>query len=632
MKRFLIFAAILCGIIISVFLYIAISDLLAPKVSEITFDMSDISAEPGETYALSYSYAPSGGGTPKLKWKSSDESVASVKNGVVTAKSVGTATITVSSRGGVSARCVIDVAVPVSSVAFSTEELKIDRGDSAQLSVSVFPENATHKNLSWSSDNTSVALVDETGSVTAVGSGSAVIRAVSSNGAAAECRVTVVTPVEALEISEGEISLRVSGTHRLSCTVLPEEAEDKALTWSSSNPGIASVDGDGNVTGMAAGDAVISASSGNRLTASCIVHVKVFVESLTLSAKTLKLSPGETYKLGCIVSPVSATDKTLAWSSSDTSVASVDSSGLVSAVSSGSAVITVSCADGVSAKCEVLVQALTPYLDAADTLTLMVGQSGSFNIVTKNITNPSFLFTSSNPEVASVDGAGVVTARSVGTAEITVTATNGLQTACTVRVTPAYVTYDYVFYYPYLRKRTVSLTISVADYEYYRSIPRYPIYFDSQYAAFVNDTSDDAYLASVAQALKDAAEKAAPGEDRVADFIISFVQNLNYYDDYTSTGYSEYPKYPIETLFDKGGDCEDTSILLASLLSKLGYKTALIVFSDHMAVGVAGDYRGESYTLDGVEYYYIETTGTGWSIGAVPQEYAGRNAALCAVH
>jgi len=211
---------------------------------------------------------------------------------------------------------------------------------------------------------------------------------------------------------------------------------------------------------------------------------------------------------------------------------------------------------------------------------------------------------------------------------------NGMQAECSVIVLPTSVTVSYTYYYPYYMRRTVSLTISVADYEYYKSIIRYPIYSDSQYADYANDPSDDDYIRSVAEILRGKAVEYSLSESQTVDMVICFVQYLTYMDDYATTGYLEYPKYPIETLYDKGGDCEDTSILLTSLLSELGYNTVLIAFEDHMAAGIAdnGTYSGAYYEYNGVKYFYIETTGTGWEIGELPYEYYEQEATLCKVN
>ena len=106
-------------------------------------------------------------------------------------------------------------------------------------------------------------------------------------------------------------------------------------------------------------------------------------------------------------------------------------------------------------------------------------------------------------------------------------------------------------------------------------------------------------------------------QDRV-DFVLSFVQSLPYTLDDVTTGYDEFRRYAIETLIEGGGDCEDTTILVAAILRGLGEKTALIFTPGHIALGVSGDFKGASIKHNGTEYYYCETTGTGWTVGTLP--------------
>ena len=93
---------------------------------------------------------------------------------------------------------------------------------------------------------------------------------------------------------------------------------------------------------------------------------------------------------------------------------------------------------------------------------------------------------------------------------------------------------------------------------------------------------------------------------------------LPYTHDDVTTGYDEFRRYAIETLIDGGGDCEDTTILVAAILRGLGEKTALIFTPGHIALGVSGNFTGSSVTYNGTKYYYCETTGTGWTVGTLP--------------
>ena len=106
-------------------------------------------------------------------------------------------------------------------------------------------------------------------------------------------------------------------------------------------------------------------------------------------------------------------------------------------------------------------------------------------------------------------------------------------------------------------------------------------------------------------------------QDRI-DFVLSFVQSLPYTLDDVTTGYDEFRRYAIETLIEGGGDCEDTTILVAAILRGLGEKTALIFTPGHIALGVSGNFTGASVPHNGTKYYYCETTGTGWTVGDLP--------------
>ena len=110
-------------------------------------------------------------------------------------------------------------------------------------------------------------------------------------------------------------------------------------------------------------------------------------------------------------------------------------------------------------------------------------------------------------------------------------------------------------------------------------------------------------------------------EERKVNFVLAFVQSLPYTDDAETTGYGDFYKYATETLVEGGGDCEDTSVLFASILSGLDFKLALINPPRHLAVGVKGDFRGAYVSYEGEKYFFCETTGRYWQLGQVPPSY-----------
>jgi hypothetical protein len=162
--------------------------------------------------------------------------------------------------------------------------------------------------------------------------------------------------------------------------------------------------------------------------------------------------------------------------------------------------------------------------------------------------------------------------------------------------------------------------IPLSLYEYYQKIPRPPT---NNYSVYVTHPLDDPYIDLLVEKIKEAAKQEGYTEYQTIEFAVAFVQSLPYTVDSVTSPYDEYPRYPIETLVDNGGDCEDTSILLASIIDKLGYGVVLIMLPDHCAVGVKGSENiyGTFWEYEGSKYYYLETTGEGWGIGELPEQY-----------
>ncbi len=183
---------------------------------------------------------------------------------------------------------------------------------------------------------------------------------------------------------------------------------------------------------------------------------------------------------------------------------------------------------------------------------------------------------------------------------------------------------DYTWYYNG-RKCAVSLSIPESMYEYYSEKKRAET---EDYSIYVTHPYDDEYINTIVQKMNFIALDRGYSEIEKINLIISFVQSLPYTSDNVTTPYDEYPRYPLETLVDNGGDCEDTSILTASLLESMNYDLILINPPGHMAVGVNVDTYGSYWTFDEKQYYYLETTSVGWEIGDIPDDYNGVSAYL----
>lgn len=169
------------------------------------------------------------------------------------------------------------------------------------------------------------------------------------------------------------------------------------------------------------------------------------------------------------------------------------------------------------------------------------------------------------------------------------------------------------------------VSIPLRTYFYYKEKPR-PSSF-SGYSSMAADPYDDSLIDGMVRNLEEAAATKNLSKLEKTNFVITFIQSLPYTEDIVTTPYDEYPRYPVETLFDRGGDCEDTSILTAALLSAMDYDVALLIFKEeqHMAVGVnVPKATGYYWEYQGKRYFYLETTGDGWEIGDCPPEF--RNA------
>ncbi|RPJ49674.1 MAG: hypothetical protein EHJ95_08420, partial [Methanobacteriota archaeon] len=168
---------------------------------------------------------------------------------------------------------------------------------------------------------------------------------------------------------------------------------------------------------------------------------------------------------------------------------------------------------------------------------------------------------------------------------------------------------------------TWSLSIPKTAYDYYRGRAHDR---ESDYAQYALSEHDRLYLKGMIDRFRETGEDRGYSEADQIGNVVAFVQALPYTSDAETTGYDEYPRYPLETLVDHGGDCEDTAILAAALLTEMGYGTVMIELPHHMAVGVrcTDACYGTYYDYRGTRYFYLETTEEGWSIGEQPPEFA----------
>ena len=431
------------------------------KVTGITLNKTTLNIKTGATEQLTAKVQPTDATNSKVTWSSNEPTVAEVdQTGMITAKKEGSAVITVKAQdgSGKTATCQVNVTdIKVSGITLSASTLAMQTEDVKQLSVTnITPANATNKALKWESKNTWVATVDESGNVTAKNPGEATITvtAADNGGAQATCKVTVtertapVIKVTQIQLSQTRASLNEGKELQLTATVLPANATNQSLTWSSSVEGVATVDATGKVTAIKAGTTVITATAkdDSGISASCTVQVTVptvKVTGITLNKTTASVVKGKTVALTATVTPDTATDKTIKWTTSNKNVATVSTDGVVTAKAAGTATITATAADdsGVKATCKITVTnpviKVTKVTLNKTTASVVKGKTLTLTatVTPTNATNKNVTWKSSNTKIVTVDGNGKVTAVAAGTATITCTAKADKSKSATCKIT-----------------------------------------------------------------------------------------------------------------------------------------------------------------------------------------------------
>ena len=245
--------------------------------------------------------------------------------------------------------------IHVESISLDKSSLEMSVGDRYQFVTTILPQNATNKELIFSSSDSSVVSVDN-GVINALNEGKATITVKSKDGyKSSSCEVVVtkkpsIIHVNSVSLNETTLDLLTGDHSTLSATVLPSNASDKSVNWSSNNESVATVNSKGKITAISAGQAIITVTTNDGgLTASCTVNITqkiVPATGITLNYKELELSVGGSESLVATVLPTNANNKEVIWSSTNEAVVTVDENGLVSAVSAGEAIIVVKTVDG----------------------------------------------------------------------------------------------------------------------------------------------------------------------------------------------------------------------------------------------------------------------------------------------
>ena len=256
---------------------VTIGEVTTVEPTSITLDQRELTIKVGKTATLTPTIEPADATNKNVTWSSSDETVATVSDGVVTGVKPGTAEITAKTANGLTAKATVTVEeIPVTKITLPTTKASMTIGGTMDLKPTIEPGDATNTHISWSSSDPGVATVDANGRVTAKGAGTATITGTAASGATVTLVVTVsdqVIEVTAVTLDKTAATVKVGKSLQLTATIEPSGATNQRLEWTSSDSDIAIVT-DGRVTGVAPGKVTITVKTTNGKTATCTITVE----------------------------------------------------------------------------------------------------------------------------------------------------------------------------------------------------------------------------------------------------------------------------------------------------------------------------------------------------------------------
>lgn len=410
------------------------------KLTGISLDKTALELSKGQSSeALKVIYTPADTTDDKtVTWSNADEKIATVKNGVVTAKATGTTKIT-ATVGTHKAECTVTVNAKLTGIKVTPDKVTVEKGQKANLNVTYLPADTTdEKAVTWKSENESVATVDENGVVTAVAGGKTkvIATAKANNKITAVCEVKVPIHTESIALNKTEITDLLKGkTEKLEVSFIPSNTEDsREVKWTSSAADIAAVDANGTVKALKEGTATITATTADgKHTASCTVTVKeIHLTDVKLDEmkNPSELFKGEKHQIKIGLNPIDTTDNVIyTFASSDEKVVSVDKNGMVTALKNGKATITITVKTTNTDFEKTLTYDITVEeipLESieikGDVTSLEEGKTTKLNVVfnpTNTTDDKTVVWSSSDTKVATVDANGVVKAVKAGNVKIT---------------------------------------------------------------------------------------------------------------------------------------------------------------------------------------------------------------------
>ncbi len=401
-------------------------NILVP-VSSVALDETSKTMFSGQTARLGYTILPTNASDAAVTWTSTNTSVATVDaTGLVTAKGVGSTVIILRTVDkGLAVYCTITVKRVATGLKLDVATLDLAAGKSYTFKATLSPADSTETAITWESSDTKIATVDANGKVTGKAAGQTVIMAKLASGGTAYCKVTVSQSASGLILNFAEKTVYVGEKFEMTASVTPSTATQLGVKWESSNKKVATITEKGEVTALAGGVTIITATTlDGGYVATCVLTVREAVSKITINHQTYYLGIDKFAYLEATVSTPNATNQNVAWTSSDEDVVTVNQKGKITGHKLGYATITATALDGseVEATCDVrvVVPASSVSVNYA-TISLLVGQTKKIKVSIKpdNATFKTAKWSTSDGDIAVVDDDGLIIAKKAGSATIT---------------------------------------------------------------------------------------------------------------------------------------------------------------------------------------------------------------------
>lgn len=379
-----------------------------------------------------------------LTYTSSDSSIISIdETGLMSALKEGKSTITVTSKGGVKTEVSFNVLIPVSEISTDiNERYQIERGSTFDLSthITVLPDNASNKEVEYLSSDESIATIDENGLITTLAKGNFSITVTSKDSNSVYKTIDFISyvRVESIDISSlaGITTIYDKGTIDLSSLVkvMPADATNTSLSFESSNGDIITVNENGLVEALSSGKAVITIKASDNVSVDVEFESYIKVTSIDVALDNTKIEKGSTLDLASLItiSPVDATNKTLTYTSSDSSIISVDDKGLISGLAQGKATITIHQADiekEITLDCVVSVTGIEKVNESTLSSKIEKGETldikNYFNVLPLDATNKNVEYIINDTSIATISDECIISTLNKGHFTLTITTVDG---------------------------------------------------------------------------------------------------------------------------------------------------------------------------------------------------------------